>query len=195
VGSQAITASDVLREYRLELLLSGSQPAGAAPDVKTLNQVRERLIDRILLDRQLAMTGIQVGRDDAAVGKRFDEVRSKFPNSDVWRAALASLALSEDDLRSILAHQEAILRMIDQRWRPLAAVDSTEIETYYSQTFLPELAKQGEKQPPPLADVEGRIRELLVQKKIDELLNDWLTRTRSERNVHLFGSAGLEAAS
>jgi len=50
VGNTAITSSDVENELRLELFLDGKLLADADPDMATLNQVRERLIDRVLLE-------------------------------------------------------------------------------------------------------------------------------------------------
>ena len=195
VGTRAITASEVEREYRLERVLDGKAPASAPPGEATLDQVRERLIDRVLLEHDVEVTGVKVSPDSGAVQQRLDEIRKKFSNPAAFRSALSDLGLSEGDLRQILANQEEILRLIDQRWRPLASVDSSEIEKYYHDVLLPELARQGSQQPPPLADVESRIREILVQQKIDGLLDNWLKRVRGERDVRVFGAAGLEAGS
>ena len=192
VGTQALTASDVQSEYRLELFLDGRTPSGAAPDAATLDQVRERLIERRLLEREVAVEGVTVPPDDGAVAQRLEEARAKFGSEGAFQAALQQLGLNENGLREVLAKQEAILRTIDLRFRPLAAVDAAEIEAYYRDTLLPGLARQGTQQPPALAEVESRIREILVQKKIDDLLADWLKRTRVERDVRLFGGAGLE---
>ncbi|HUI41789.1 MAG TPA: SurA N-terminal domain-containing protein [Terriglobia bacterium] len=195
VGAKAITASDVAAEYRLELLLDGKSPAAARPDAATLNQVRDRLIDRLLLEHEVELDGIKVSPDDSAVDQRLEEVRKKFSSPAAYGAGLQALGLSEDGLRRILAAQEQILRLIDERWRPLATVEAAEVESYYRDTLVPDLARQGGQQAPPLAEVESRIREILVQKKIDALLDEWLKQARTERGARVFGSAGVEAAS
>jgi hypothetical protein len=40
----------------------------------------------------------------------------------------------------------------------------------------------------PLADVSAKIRELLTQEKVSELLVSWLQTLRSESDVHVPGS-------
>jgi len=129
------------------------------------------------------------------VDQRLEEVRKKFSSPAAYGAGLQALGLSEDGLRRILAAQEQILRLIDERWRPLATVEAAEVESYYRDTLVPDLARQGGQQAPPLAEVESRIREILVQKKIDALLDEWLKQARTERGARVFGSAGVEAAS
>jgi hypothetical protein len=59
------------------------------------------------------------------------------------------------------------------------------VEAYYQNTFVPEHLRRAAGPPPPLEDVEGEIREILVQKKIDELLMEWLSELRSTRQVKI----------
>lgn len=194
VGNTAITAIDVKNEYRLELFLDGKSPVAEAPDVKTLDQVRERMIDRVLLDQEARASDIKVADDDKAVDQRVEGIRNRFQSAASYQDGLQALHMTEADLRQDLAEQEAILQLIDQRLRPEATVEPAEIETYYRDTFVPQLARQGE-QPPPLTNVTDRIREILVQQKINGLLEDWLRRLRAAREVKTYGSAEAEAAS
>jgi peptidyl-prolyl cis-trans isomerase SurA len=188
VGNTAITATDVESEYRLELFLDGKPVEALDPDVETLNLVRERMIDRVLLDEETRASDIKVAADDKAVDQRLDEIRQKFPSAARYRDELNTLDITEADLRQDIADQEAILQLIDQRLRPEATVEPADIEGYYRNTFVPELARQRE-QPPPLAEVTDRIREILVQQKINGLLEDWLKRLRAARDVKTYGSA------
>jgi SurA-like N-terminal domain len=192
VGDRAITASDVEAEYRMERLLDGKNPLGSGPDGNTLNQVRDRLIDRALLEKEATTDGIEVAPDDPAVDERLKTVLQKFPTPDALRSALSEIGLTEDALRHHLAGEERVLRVIDERLRPLATVDASEIETYYRQTFVPELARRSQQPPPSLAAVENRIREILTQQKIDKLLADWLKTLRASRDVHVYGNAAAE---
>lgn len=192
VGTNAITASDVEREYRLELLLEGKSPMNAAPGAAVLDQVRSRIIDRTLLEAEARNSGIPVAPDGQAVDQRLDKVRARFPSPEAFGAALQEAGLSEEKLRQILANEEQILQLIDQRLRPEATVDSSEVEAYYHNTFLPELSRQSQAQPPPLSEVQDRIREILTQQKMDSLLERWLKRQRLNRNVRIYGSAMAE---
>jgi peptidyl-prolyl cis-trans isomerase SurA len=188
VGNTAITATDVESEYRLELFLDGKPVEALDPDVETLNLVRERMIDRVLLDEEARASDIKLAADDKAVDQRLDEIRQKFPSAARYRDELNALDITEANLRQDLADQEAILQLIDQRLRPEATVEPADIEGYYRNTLVPEVTKQGER-PPPLAEVTDRIREILVQQKINGLLEDWLKRLRAARDVKTYGSA------
>jgi peptidyl-prolyl cis-trans isomerase SurA len=191
VGNTAITSSDVENEYRLELFLDGKPVGGADPDVATLNQVRDRMIDRVLLGEEARASEIRVAADDKAVDQRLDEIRKKFPNATAYQDGLKALQMREADLRQDLAEQEAILQLIDQRLRPEATVNPPEIESYYRSTLMPELAREAQPAP-PLPEVTDRIREILVQQKISGLLEDWLKRLRAARDVKTYGSAEAE---
>lgn len=188
VGNVAVTASDVEHEYRLELFLEGKYPDGD-PDAATLNEVRQRMIDRILLGGEAQADSIKVSPEDAAVATRWGELQKKFPSAEAFAAGLKKLGMNEEALKSVLAEQEGILRLIDQRLRPEAVVESPEIEAYYHNTLAPGLARQGSRRAPPLSEVESQIREILVQQKINGLLDAWLKRLRSRGDVRLFGSA------
>jgi len=191
VGDKAITASDVEAEYRIELLLDGKNPAGSEPDGSTLNQVRDRLIDRALLEKEAAVDNIEVAPKDPAVDERLKALLQKFPNPDAFRAGLGKTGLTESAFRRYLAAEERVLRVIDERLRPQAAVEPSEIETYYRESLVPQLARQSQS-PPPLAEVESRIREVLTQQKIDKLLTEWLKTLRASRDVHVYGNAAAE---
>ena len=192
VGNRAITASDVEREYRMELLLEGKDPAGGNPDPAMLDPVRDRLIDRMFLDEEAGADSVEVAPDDPAVDERIKALLRKFSNPSLLAADLKKLGLDEGALRRHLAEEERVLRVIDERLRPLAAVEPWEIETYYWQTFTPEVARQGEGSAPPLAEVESRIREILTQQKIDKLLAEWLKTLRATGDVHVYGKAAAE---
>jgi len=192
VGNTAITASDVDREYRLELFIDGQSPSNTGPAPAVLEQVRSRLIDRVLLEGEVQANGIQVAADDQAVTQRFEAARARYPTGQAFEDGLRGARISEDDLRLHFMRQAEVLRLIDARLRPEATVEAPEIEAYYHNTLIPDLARQGHEQPPPLSDVEDRIREILVQQKINGLLDQWLERLRAARDVKLYGSAQAE---
>lgn len=192
VGHKAITASDVEKEYRLELFLEGKSPSDAEPGLGALDQVRGRVIDRVLLEEEVQANGIQVAVGDESVVRRLHEIRDKFPAAQAFEEGLNAVGISEDDLRLRFARQAEVLLLIDRRLRPEATVETPEIEAYYRNILIPDLARQGQKQPPALDDVEDRIREILVQKKINALLEAWLERLRTARDVKLYGSAEAE---
>jgi hypothetical protein len=56
------------------------------------------------------------------------------------------------------------------------------VADYYQQTMLPEYAKQ-HATPPPLDALSARIEEVLLQRQVTSLLNDWLKTLRDQGSV------------
>jgi hypothetical protein len=77
---------------------------------------------------------------------------------------------------------------VDAHLRPAVQIDSKSIEAYYREKFVPQL-KQAGVGDVPLSDVSARIRELLTEERVNELMVSWLQSLRSESKVSLPGSA------
>ena len=182
IGDVAITQSDVESEYRLERFLDGQWPP-PPPDSKTLDQVRERLVHQKLL---LAEENQNLPQDptlEKTAAEELDGLRKRFPSEQDFESALHSLHMDEKQILGVLVDQQRILRIIEQQLRPAAAPATSEIESYYQEVFAPEYTRTHASPVPPLEEVEGQIQEILAQKKIDELLAQWLEELRPGRRV------------
>jgi len=184
IGNVALTASDVEREYRFELFRNGQTPA-TPPDSATLERVRDRLIDQRLLAEEAEAENVERADLPRQAAETLIEVRKKYPSEEAFQSALQTLGTSEGEVLSRLEDQASVLRIIDQRLRPAAWVERTEIETYYHATFVPEYARHTVGPAPALEEVENQIREILVQRKIDQLLATWLQELKASRRVRL----------
>jgi hypothetical protein len=189
VDAAAITQSDVETEYRTELFLEEGRVPPKVPDAETFFHVLDRLIDQKLLTEEAAAAE---QKDSATLQGRAQQIlanlRRRFPAEEAFQAALRSLGLNEHDLLAKIEEQERILRIVDQRLRPLVSVEPDEIEAYYQKTFLPEWAKKSKEGAPALAEVEDQIQEILVQKKIDQQLEVWLKELRTAHRVRQTGT-------
>ena len=74
--------------------------------------------------------------------------------------------------------------------RPAVNIDSKSIESYYNQELLPQLRNSGEKVV-PLTDVSPKIKELLTQQKVNELLLAWLQNLRAGSNIRTESSPSV----
>jgi hypothetical protein len=184
IGNVALTASDVEQEYRFELFRNGQTPA-TLPDLATLERVRDRLIDQKLLAEEAEAENVERADLSRQAAQALVEVRKKYPSEGVFQSALQTLGTSEGEVLSRLEDQASVLRIIDQRLRPAAWVERTEIEAYYHETFVPEYARHAVGPGPALEEVESQIREILVQQKIDQLLATWLQELKASRRVRL----------
>jgi hypothetical protein len=81
-----------------------------------------------------------------------------------------------------VAHDIAVLRQVEARLRPTVQIDAQSIESYYRDKFLPQLRHAGA-QDVPLAEVSGKIREILTQEKVNQLFSSWLQSLRAESKI------------
>ena len=72
--------------------------------------------------------------------------------------------------------------MIEVRFRNGIRISDDEIKNYYTNTMLPEYAKQ-KVAPPKLETISPRIEEVLLQQQVGNLLRDWLKSLRAQGNV------------
>ncbi len=155
--------------------------------------VLDRLIDQELLGQQMK-TSEPGQTSDADVATRASEIRKLYPEAatdEGWRSVLSRYQLTGKDFLAHLRRQIELMRLVDARLRPKVEIDSKSVEAYYRDQFVPQLKQSGASQV-PLAEVSGKIRELLTEQKVDELLVSWLHTLRSEGHVSIPG-AGLPA--
>jgi hypothetical protein len=81
------------------------------------------------------------------------------------------------------------MRLVDAHLRPAVQIDSKSIEAYYREKFVPQLKPSIAPEVPP-ADVAAKIRELLTEEKVSELMVSWLQSLRSESKVSMPGTSG-----
>ncbi|MGA3052685.1 MAG: SurA N-terminal domain-containing protein [Candidatus Korobacteraceae bacterium] len=145
----------------------------------------QRLIDRQLLQAQMGNeTFLQPSQED--IDKDVAKLRAQVANGDddrSWQKLLANYGLTPDALKDHLRTQVRVMNFVDVRLRPNVHVQPEEIEAYYKSQLLPDLQKNGGKVV-ALDEVEPRIRELLVQQGMDEMLDVWLHNLRQQAEIH-----------
>src|SRR5580704_11572851 len=94
--------------------------------------------------------------------------------------------LIDQDLLARVRQQIDVMRLVEARLRPAVQIDSKSIEAYYRNQFVPKLKQSGASEV-PLAEVSAKIRELLTEQKVSELLVSWLQTLRSEGQVRIPG--------
>jgi hypothetical protein len=184
IGDVAITQSDLEREYRLERFLDGQWPA-PPPDSETLEQLRERLTDQKLLLEEEAQDLSHDAALEKTAAEELDAVRKGFSSEPDYQSALHALHMDEQQILTTLVQQQRILRIVEQRLRPGAAPGTTDVESYYRDVFTPQYTQTHRSAVPPLTEVQGQIQEILVQKRIDQLLASWLEELKPGRRVRL----------
>jgi SurA N-terminal domain len=144
----------------------------------------QRLIDRQLLEAQMGdVHPLQPSEDD--LKNTAMKLREQLPdgNSDQsWHKLLARYNLTEELLKEHLRLEAEVMNFVEMRLRPNVHVQPEEVEVYYQRQLLPELEKVGGKVV-SFKEVEPRIRELLTQQHMDELLEAWLHNLRQQAEI------------
>jgi hypothetical protein len=179
---------DILTESELRELAAFQQLVdGASKDRSEL--VRE-LTDQWIL-RTEADAAKYPQPSTADVDRAFAQLQKQFPSPAEFQAKFASIGLSEAAVRRQLALQLYLSRFIDYRFRPAAQVDDDQIEAYYNSEFVPQL-KARKEAVPALDDVQETIREVLVQREINERTQQWLNESRERLAIDVVPHGGGE---
>jgi hypothetical protein len=186
VNGHVILQSDWDEALCYEALLTNRELAQFTSDDR--RAVLDRLVDQELLRQQMKSADFNHATD-VEVAAQVSDARKQYPQAvseEGWRNLLAQYHLAEADLFAHVRQQIDVMRLIDARLRPTVQIDSKSIEAYYRDQFVPKL-KQAGASDVPLVEVSSKIRELLTQEKVSELLVSWLQDLRSEGQVHLPG--------
>ncbi len=185
VNQDVILESDVQEEMRFSAFEPYRTPStGSARD-----QALERLINRTLILQQEKLEP-QDPVTDAEVQTQLQELRRSIPacneykceTDEGWARYLADNDFTEQELETRWKERMEVLRFIEVRFRSGIRISRQQVTDYYQQTMLPEYAKR-KATPPPLDSISARIEEVLLQRQVTTLLNDWLKTLREQGSV------------
>jgi peptidyl-prolyl cis-trans isomerase SurA len=190
VNGHILLQSDWEQELALEALLNAR-----SVDSFTSGE-RKAALDR-LIDRELLRE--QVRPSEAApaglVAARVTEVRKLLPEAatdEGWRTVLQRRGLTQSALEKRLDEEIQLMRLVEARLRPSIQIDQHAVETYYHDELLPQLKRTGGREV-ALPEVFGRIRDLLAEQRLNQLLSGWLASLRSASQIQTPPSlAGVE---
>jgi peptidyl-prolyl cis-trans isomerase SurA len=188
VNGHIILQSDWDDAVRCEAFMAGRPLDQITP--KDRKAALDRLIDQELLREQMPASDFQQATDQE-VGKRIEEIRKLYPaahTDQAWQTILLRYGLTATELRDRVALQLNLMRLVDARLRPAVNIDAKSIESYYNQQLLPQLRHAGGKEV-ALADVSPKIRELLTQQKVNQLLISWLQNLRAGSQIQNLSAA------
>jgi hypothetical protein len=189
VNGHIILQSDWDEALCYEALLNGRVLNQFTDDDR--RAVLDRLIDQELLGEQMKSASFEHASESEAAA-RVAEARKQYPEAPTeegWRLVLSRLGLSEKDLVAHVQQQIDLMRLVDAHLRPAVQIDSKSIEAYYREKFVPQL-KESIVAEAPSVDVAAKIRELLTEEKVNELMISWLHSLRSEGKVSVPGASG-----
>jgi peptidyl-prolyl cis-trans isomerase SurA len=188
IGSNVLLESDVEQEMHFSAL----EPLSVLPGQNTPDSALRRLIDRTLILEQMKQQQQATATPAPEVAKSLAQLKKQIPacqeahceTPQGWESFLKSNDLTEDEIEQRWSQRMAILQFIDIRFRSGIRISPDQIAAYYQKTLVPALEKDNQKAP-PLADLSGRVREILLQQQVSGLFQDWLGSLRDQGNVQI----------
>lgn len=184
VNGHALLQSDWDDELRYECFMSGRPLRDLSQEDR--QGALNRLVDQELLREQVRSADFKPTSSEE-IDKQLQALKSDYARdheSQSWSAALASYGLSEAAVRNRLQAELDQLRLVDAHLRPSIQIDASDIETYYKEEILPKFPAG---QAVSLQQAAPKIRELLAQKKMNQLLASWLESLRAQGQVRVLG--------
>jgi hypothetical protein len=180
VNSHAILQSDWDSELGFEALLNGKSVDSFS--LAERKAALDRLIDQELLREQVKPS---TAASSDTVRARISEVRKLYPEAnsdDGWRKVMARYGFTEALLQKRMGDDILLMQLVEEHLRPSIQIDSNAVESYYQEHLLPELRRNGN-QEVSLPEVSNRIKDLLAEQKMNELIAGWLQSLRSESSI------------
>jgi parvulin-like peptidyl-prolyl isomerase len=118
------------------------------------------------------------------VDREMARLAGQYTDPGKYQARLNEVGLSANDVRDMLTRQIYAERYLDSKFRPAVQVGQSDIDAYYKNELVPELAKKNES-PPARSAVQEEIREVLVQRAISNLTIKWLDDTKSRLRIEI----------
>lgn len=186
VNGEIVLDSDVNEEHRFEAIQPYPSSAGTQP---TREREIERLVNRALILQQARLQS-QDTITDADVDKEINNLRKTLPGCKAgecatdagWSRFLAGKGFTATEFRTRWRERMEVLAFIQERFGAGTSVSEGQVREFYQNTMLPQYRKAGTK-PAPFASVEARIREVLQQQQVSNLLRDWLQSLRAQGSI------------
>ncbi len=186
VNGDIIMESDLEEEERFSRLYPFRVTSGDTERAQAMT----RLIDRDLILQQVRgnpaeITPAQIDKDENDLRKDLPACAAADCTSDAgWQKFLTDSGFTESELRARIRLRGEVLRFIEQRFRSGIRITDKQISDFYTDTMLPQYAKE-HAPAPPLAVLSPRIEELLLQQQVSVLLDQWLKTLRDSGSVRI----------
>jgi peptidyl-prolyl cis-trans isomerase SurA len=180
INGHVVLQSDWEEEVAFEAFSDGRDPDSFTSVER--KAALDRLIDQELLREQVKPSSPAPADQIAARVAAVRKAQLDCPTEETWRAKLQRYGLTERALEKRLGDEIQLMKLVEDRLRPSVQIDQRAVESYYNEQLLPELKKAGSNAK-PLTEVFGRIKDLLAEKKMNELLTGWLANLRSGSHI------------
>lgn len=183
VGDEIVLESEVRKLVLVGIL--PSVPGEAAEEYRD-RILSDRIVD-ILRERQLRKTGglepekAEVEAHVAALAQRVEKEHG-LPFDD-W---LARQGISRSEVTAWIRRGLALQTYARERLLPQVRITDADVRTFYEGPFREEAKKKGLDTLPPLPEVVDQIRELVRERRLNEEIERWTEKLKSETRVVIY---------
>jgi hypothetical protein len=185
-GVAARIEDDIITEGEVRELSAFQQLVDGKP--KPRADVLRELADQWLI-RSEATAAKYDQPSSADVDRAYAEFVKQFPSAEVFEQRCVEAGLSDAAVRRMIQQQLYLSRFIDYRFRPAAQVTDQQVADYYRNDFVPQL-KARNADVPALDDVDDTIREVLIQRAINDRADKWLEESRARLRIDIVSKEG-----
>ncbi len=174
VGKTVITEAEVVTNLKVAAFLDGKEPdlSGASK-----RKTAERLVDQELLRREVPGVPLPAASPDI-----LDQLRKRYASDEEYRAALAQVGISEQDISRQLSEGVQSLDASNRRFRPEVQVTEDDIHTQYN-AFASQWRVQKATEVPSYDASRSQVQEILAGKRVGEALDRWLEMAREQTSI------------
>jgi len=178
VGKQVIAESEVVNDVRISAFLD-RKPLVLSSDVK--RKAAERLVDQVLILREATESRVALP-GDAEAARLLAQVKSQYTSEAEYQSALVEYNITEAELSAHLLAGLRTLSFTELRFRPEIQVSDDDLREFY-QLFAAGMKRPDTGQPPTFEESRDQVQKLLVDQKVIEALDAWLSSTRTQVGV------------
>jgi hypothetical protein len=180
VNGHVVLQSDWEQELAIEAFSNARDPYSFTSAER--NAALDRLIDQQLLREQVRPSESAPAGQVAARVAELRKLHPECATDEGWRATLQRYGLTQSSLEKRVGDQIQLMKLVEDRLQPSIQIDQRAVETYYHDQLLPDMKRAGSP-PAPLTEVFGQIKDLLAERKMNELLAVWLANLRTGSHI------------
>jgi hypothetical protein len=172
---------EVILESEVHELASFQQLVDGTP--KPRSEVIQELTDQWIVRGEAKTASFpDPSKDD--VDRAYADFVKQFASPEDFKARYTEAGLTEAAVRRMVTQQLYLSRFLDYRFRSTAQVTREQIEAYYQNEFAARL-KAANQTVPALDEVADTIREILIQRSINDNSAKWLDDTRTHLRIDM----------
>jgi hypothetical protein len=149
-------------------------------------EILDLLIDLEIIEKEAEIAPF-LSVDEAQVDQFIEAYQRRLPTGESLDQKLLRMGISRSDFRELVRRDLVVNKFVKVRFEKFVVVSPREVREYYQGEFSADF-RTNNQMIPPLTLVEENIRQILLNRKKNAQLEEWIRKARRqiEVNVLLF---------